>query len=88
LDIRVGGETITATPEHPFWVVGRGWATAGELLPGYELLTAVDAGQYTGQENDRTGGSCLKTARNMAKSQGYFLRKNEAEYELQQLGEG
>jgi tetratricopeptide (TPR) repeat protein len=33
------------------------------------------------------GISCLRTARNMAKAQGYFLRKNEAEYELQQLGE-
>jgi len=39
LDVRVGGETITATPEHPFWVVGRGWTPAGALLPGFELLT-------------------------------------------------
>jgi RHS repeat-associated protein len=39
LDIRVRNETITATPEHPFWVVDQGWTAAGELRPGSELLT-------------------------------------------------
>jgi RHS repeat-associated protein len=34
VDIRVGRETITATPEHPFWVVGAGWTEAGELRRG------------------------------------------------------
>jgi intein/homing endonuclease len=28
VDVRAGGETITATPEHPFWVIGRGWTQA------------------------------------------------------------
>jgi RHS repeat-associated protein len=39
LDIRVGNTTITSTPEHPFWVVGRGWRPAGELQPGSTLQT-------------------------------------------------
>ena len=34
VDIRVGREAITATPEHPFWVVGAGWTEAGELRRG------------------------------------------------------
>lgn len=39
LDIHVGGDTITATPEHPFWVVDEGWTAAGELTSGSALLT-------------------------------------------------
>jgi len=39
LDIHVGTETITATPEHPFWVIGAGWTAAGELRRGSALLT-------------------------------------------------
>lgn len=39
IDIHVGKETITATAEHPFWVVGAGWTAAGELRRGSALLT-------------------------------------------------
>lgn len=39
LDLHVGKETITATPEHPFWVIGAGWTAAGELRRGSALLT-------------------------------------------------
>jgi hypothetical protein len=39
LDIHVGTETITATPEHPFWVIVAGWTAAGELRRGSALLT-------------------------------------------------
>jgi RHS repeat-associated protein len=38
LDIEAGGETITATPEHPFWVEGRGWTAAGDLTGGAALV--------------------------------------------------
>ena len=38
-DIRIGNTTITATPEHPFWVIGAGWTVAGELRRGSALLT-------------------------------------------------
>jgi RHS repeat-associated protein len=38
-DIRAGGATITATPEHPFWVEGKGWVEAGNLVRGSALLT-------------------------------------------------
>jgi hypothetical protein len=39
LDIRVGSELITCSPEHPFWVPGSGWRKAGELDRGSYLLT-------------------------------------------------
>lgn len=32
-------EVIEATPQHPFWVVGKGWLNASELLIGDKLLT-------------------------------------------------
>jgi hypothetical protein len=40
VDISVGGETVAATPEHAFWVDGRGWTDAGELQAGDLLRTA------------------------------------------------
>jgi hypothetical protein len=39
VDVWIGGTTITATTEHPFWVVGVGWTAAGELRRGNTLLT-------------------------------------------------
>jgi hypothetical protein len=39
VDTHVGKEIITATAEHPFWVVGAGWTAAGELRRGSGLLT-------------------------------------------------
>ena len=39
LELRVGGRLIRTTAEHPFWVVGRGWAAAGTLRPGDWLLS-------------------------------------------------
>jgi Pretoxin HINT domain/A nuclease family of the HNH/ENDO VII superfamily with conserved AHH/Pre-toxin TG len=38
LDVQVGSETITCTAEHPFWVMGKGWVGAGDLIVG-DLLT-------------------------------------------------
>ena len=37
MQITVGGEQITATVGHPFWVVGRGWTMAKDLNPGDRL---------------------------------------------------
>lgn len=31
-------ETIEATPEHPIWVIGKGWTNAGELKAGGRLV--------------------------------------------------
>jgi hypothetical protein len=39
LDIQVGEEIITCTPEHPFWVPEQGWTQAGMLQVDVELLT-------------------------------------------------
>jgi len=39
VDLEVGDATITCSPEHPFWVEGAGWKTAGVLEPGDSLST-------------------------------------------------
>lgn len=47
--LRVGGQTIETTAEHPFFVAGVGWRRARQLTPGDQLLgadgetTTVDA---------------------------------------------
>jgi hypothetical protein len=46
LELVVGGRRIETTPEHPFWVVGQGWAQAGGLKPG-DLLRGHDGRQMT-----------------------------------------
>jgi len=54
-DVVIDGSTVTATPTHPFWVVGRGWVTVDQLHPGDELLqpddttVTVDAVTATGK---------------------------------------
>ena len=37
LELRVGGRSISTTAEHPFYVQGRGWTPAGELMEGDRL---------------------------------------------------
>jgi hypothetical protein len=55
VDIRVGVETITATPEHPFWVVGAGWTHAGQLRRGSALLTKDGVVVYVDSVERREG---------------------------------
>jgi hypothetical protein len=38
--IRLEAETLHCTPQHPFWVIDRGWVDAGYLQEGDLLLTA------------------------------------------------
>ena len=40
----VGGELISTTPNHPFWVRGRGFVSAGELQAGEKLVNAAGEG--------------------------------------------
>ena len=37
--VRLGGESIVATPSHPFWVVGRGWQMTKQLVVGDRVHT-------------------------------------------------
>ena len=37
--LAIGGETILATPGHPFWKVGAGWTRAGDFAIGDEVET-------------------------------------------------
>ena len=56
LVLRVGGQSITTTEKHPFYVVGKGWVRAVELEPGDPLLghdgktTAVESAVSTGRQ--------------------------------------
>jgi hypothetical protein len=38
--LRVGGEQITTTPEHPFFTLERGWVAAGDLWRGAHIRRA------------------------------------------------
>ncbi|MFS0724193.1 polymorphic toxin-type HINT domain-containing protein [Paenibacillus sp. 1P07SE] len=40
-NITVGGEVITTTDEHPFWIVGKGWVESKNLVVG-DVLTTSD----------------------------------------------
>src|SRR5262249_51828338 len=43
LAISLGSEIIEVTPDHPFWVVDRGWVASNLLQAGDNLLTASGA---------------------------------------------
>jgi hypothetical protein len=42
--VRTDSDTITATPNHPFRVLGRGWVEAGQLAAG-DTLVLADGGR-------------------------------------------
>ena len=54
-DVVIDGAKVTATPTHPFWVVGRGWVTVDHLRPGDALrqpdgtTVTIDAVRATGR---------------------------------------
>lgn len=56
----VGGETIRTTDIHPFWVEGKGWTKAGEIVAGDELKTK-DGKQLTvvASTSEPLGGSIM-----------------------------
>jgi hypothetical protein len=37
--IKIEAETIETTREHPFWIQGKGWVEAGNLVEGDEVIT-------------------------------------------------
>ncbi len=39
MEVGLGGETITATPSHPFWVCGQGWRMTKQLKVGQRVHT-------------------------------------------------
>lgn len=43
-ELVVAGRTLRTTPEHPFFVAGRGWITAGELEPA--MLVGTVRGEW------------------------------------------
>lgn len=45
-NITVGGEVITTTDEHPFWIVKKGWVESKNLVVG-DVLTNADGKELT-----------------------------------------
>jgi RHS repeat-associated protein len=39
LELKVGRQTIRTTTEHPFWVLGKGWLPASQLMAGDRLVS-------------------------------------------------
>ncbi len=55
VSVDVGGETVRATDEHPFWVVGKGWTSAEALRPGDQLKTLDGKGAAVESVKKTTG---------------------------------
>jgi hypothetical protein len=51
LDLHVGGRVIRTTAEHPFWIVGRGWTPAQQIMRGDLLL---------GADNEQTASTLVE----------------------------
>ncbi|MFB7450658.1 Hint domain-containing protein [Streptomyces sp. NPDC056194] len=43
VSVRTGRDEVRATPDHPFWVMGKGWTAAQKLRPG-DRLKSLDGG--------------------------------------------
>lgn len=54
LNLHIGGQVIRTTPEHPFWVRGKGWVEAGGLVAG-DALVGYDGQWVTVEEVYDTG---------------------------------
>jgi hypothetical protein len=46
LTVTTTGTTLQVTPQHPFWVIGKGWTDAGDLHLGDRLSTLAGAEQH------------------------------------------
>ncbi len=53
LNLRVNGQTIATTAQHAFWVRGRGWRDAHQLVEGDELRS--DDGRWVRLESTTSG---------------------------------
>jgi uncharacterized repeat protein (TIGR01451 family) len=76
LHVHVGGRVIRTTPEHPFFVEGKGWTAAGELRVG-DLLSSHD-GRWVAVEDLLDTGE-YETVHNLrvADHHTYFVGANE-----------
>lgn len=45
--VQTGTETLTTTPEHPFWVIDKGWVAAGQLRNGDRVDAKTPLGYAT-----------------------------------------
>jgi hypothetical protein len=56
LDLHISGGIVSCSPEHPFWVPGSGWLTAGTLTVGTTLFTRDGTPATIGRIDRHEGG--------------------------------
>ncbi|MGA5496531.1 polymorphic toxin-type HINT domain-containing protein [Streptomyces cinereoruber] len=54
--VHAGHDAVRATPEHPFWAVGRGWTPAERLKPG-DRLKSLDGSVSSVRSVSRSDGA-------------------------------
>ena len=77
--VRVNGKEIETTPEHPFYVDGKGWTDAQELEVG-DLLISTD-GQLTPVEDVRFTGE-TKPVYNMSITNDHTYFVGDADWQF------
>ena len=75
--VRVGGETLRTTSEHPFFVKERGWTPASQLKTG-DLLATRDGDWVTVHETMSIGETEIVYNLSVAEYRTYFVRCGES----------
>ena len=83
LDLTLDGETITTTPEHPFYVQGLGWVPAGELQPGAAIRTA--SGTW-GQVRTSVARNTPQTMYNLTVAEAHTFFVGDAQWLVHNTG--
>jgi hypothetical protein len=76
LNLRVGGKDIRTTELHPFWVRGRGWTPAKELIAG-DHLRSYDERWVVVESVTNTGEIAAVYNLRIADYHTYFVGKRE-----------
>jgi len=76
LELRVGGRVILTTDEHPFWVQGRGWTSAKDLMEG-DRLRSHDGRWVVLNGTRRTGNEVPVYNLRIADYHTYFVGSRE-----------
>jgi hypothetical protein len=72
LDLRINGEVIETTAIHPFWVEGKDWTPAGELVPGDRVRTS-DGTLLPIEQVDRRSGEFVVYNIEVDPNHNYFV---------------
>jgi hypothetical protein len=76
VEVRVCGRSIRTTAEHPFYVQGKGWTAAAELVPG-DLFRSHDGGWNPVESINPTGEVATVYNMRIAEYHTYFVGSRE-----------